>query len=265
MDLVENPELIDSALKNTEQSPEIDYSKIDYSKLDYSKIDPTKIPHQLVQMSQPFQGLLSEHQDTRTKLKEALEDKEILASEINKKEQAEAKDPNETITRGEMLNSLKEVATEIVNKLTTENQKRETKREQDEAQKRLVNSANTLQREFTEQTAGKGLDATTVIKEGIQWLAVNEPELLAAARNSADPARKIYKLAITHVPVLVERVKDKLLIEKGTELIDSIQTGRIPKGGGVIPGGQSKSEVLKVLEMPEDQLLAAITQEELAD
>lgn len=250
-----DPGLIDAATKTAEPpEPEIDYSKIDYTKL-----DPTRIPHHIVQMTGPFQGLVADVQTQRTKTQELTEQINLLTSELQSKDDEEVKDPNEPVTRGELKSTIENVVNKVVSTIEGSRKKDEDARQSKESERRLNESCRKLGEEFTEAKAGKGLDAATVLRNGLPWLAQNEPELLAAARNSSDPARKIYKLALTHVPELMERFD----AQRNNQFVETIQTGRIHKGGGAIPGGQ-KSELVRIFELPEEEILTAIRTEELS-
>ncbi len=224
---------------------------------DYTRLDPSKIPHHIVQQTQAFGGMFSELQQTRTKVAELTEANDALVNELQEKDKVEAQDPNEPATVAYVDKKLDKLVAAIEGK----HKKEKAAESQTEQARRLNQSCLNLQKEITAEKAGEGLDAETVVREGVNWLAQNKPHLLEAAKQSDDPAREVYELSLNLVPSIRKRFDTR----KNNQLLDTIQKGRISKGGGFIPPGQQKSELFDILNMPEEQLLAEIEKEELAE
>jgi len=250
-EMEETPEVVDEALKDTEE-------KQTDTGPDYNSLDPAKIPHAVISGTKAFQGLLADVQSGRAKQQELEQAVELLREELKDREEKEDIDPDEPITHAQLEKTL----SRLLSKQQQERQQEAQKEAIKKAAERMNRSATKLEKEFTIEKTGEGLDANTVINEGVPWLAVNEPELLKAAKSSDDPARKVYELAVKFVPSISERAIKKM----NSKLLDSIKTGRIPKGGGAIPArSATQNAIVEALNMSDEDLLSQIEQEELSD
>ena len=234
----------------TETEPEIDYSKL----------DPSKIPHEVVRQTPAFSGVLGEVQGLRESNQDYRERMEALAAQQNQQRETdefEGRELDEEITLGD-ANKLVEKA---IAKYRASRQKEQEQTEQQRAANVRRQSEQSLLAKYPVDKAPAGLDAVSVLQIGGAWLKTNKPDLFAAAYKTNDPAQEIYDLATNFCPAL----KAKAQTIQNEQLLDSINTGTIPKhGAGSMTDAQvDTNELEKLLAMPEDQLLDAAMKDEL--
>jgi hypothetical protein len=221
------------------------------TKIDWSKVDPKEVPHEIVQHTMAFSGLLNDVQDLRAKNQTLAESIELLQSELQKKDSDENKDPDEFVTRKDLKAVLEEQKALLQKGLEKEKEYSKVKDDNE--------SVRRLRSEYSIETTPKGLDADTVLREGGMWLAENKPHLFEAARKGPDPAAEIYRLSLVYAPSIKKRAK----LAENSQFLDNIKTGQIPKGSAAYSEGLPADELNKLLNSNEDEILAAIEKEEL--
>jgi len=240
---LENPELTEP---KTEKEEEVDLSKV----------NPSEIPHHVVQQTPAFTGLLSEVQDLRVSNRQLQDSVSLLQGELETRDDNANLDPEEWMKRKDV----QEEVNKAVEAQKAEHQKQQEQQKKNDQIDRENQSLTRLRADFTVEKVGEGLDADTVIREGGAWLMQNKPKLFEAARQSIDPAREVYNLSLTYVPLIRKRTATK----QHSEFLETIKSGSIPKGSGALgPETPEASEILKMIETPEDTLLAQIEQDEL--
>lgn len=170
--------------------------------VDWGKVDPTTIPHEVVRKSEPFKGVLAEVQGLREQnrqLTEAVAARAPAAQPGTEPDEDEPGEPDDLLTRRQAQAML-------------ERDRKERKKEAEEraARDNVVReneSISQLQQDYAPGKAPAGLDANTVLREGVPWLAQNEPALLEGARRSRNPAKRIYELALSLCPTIAERAE----------------------------------------------------------
>lgn len=223
--------------------------------IDYTKIDPEKIPHDVIQNSNAFKGLLHETQTLR-------ENQAALNAQMEMLQQKEpAKDPDpfdnddfdpdEPVTMGQLKNTLSQV-------LTAEQKKQQAEKQQTEAQQRAQlqeQSTARLLKDKSVKNCPKGLDGETVLRQGGQWLKQHKPQYVQAALNSADPAAEIYDLALKYCPDLVKIQATT----QNNQLLNSLQNPKVPGNAG--GGDEDMSTLETLMDMPLDQIDAQLAKE----
>jgi len=226
-------------------------------KIDWSQVDPEQIPHEVASQTPAFKGTLRELQEQRDDNRELADAKAALEAAVDQQEtaaatKAEDADPDEMMTRRE------------VDALLAKREEARKKEEADKERARRVEQENEsfarLRENYPTEKVAKGMDANTVLAEGSRWLAKNRPALYAAARASRDSAQELYDLSVALVP----DIKKRASAAQNASFLDTLKTGGIPKGSGGKPVGQTEaSEISKLLDTSEDDLLAQIEKEEL--
>lgn len=241
---LENPELANAALKDAKKKDEVDLSKV----------NPSEIPHHIIQQTPAFTGLLSEVQDMRVSNRQLKENVNSLQGELETRSKND--DPEELMNRQEVH----KVVEEALEKQKDEHSKQQEQQNKTDQISKENDSLSRLRSDLPTEKVGEGLDADTVIREGGAWLMQNKPKLFAAARQSDDPAREVYNLSLAYVP----SIKKRAVTKQNVEFLETIKTGSIPKGSGALGVETSEaSALLKMIEMPEDDLLALIEKDEL--
>lgn len=159
---------------------------------------------------------------------------------------------NEAPTRAEMRAFGKQIVTEVVKAVKTDEEKTKvTSLKQKQAE-----DAQALVKSHTVKAKGQGLDAQTVIDQGAAYLQVHHPQLYKAARASPNAASELYRLAITFVPEI--RAKEEL--RRNTELASklNLEGDNLPPGGGGSGGGSEDGLLMKMLsgELTESEVEA---------
>lgn len=237
--------------KTEEQKSEENAEKTEDKKgVDWNAVDPATIPHHVVQQTQAFGGILRDAQSMRAKNQQLEESVNLLQNELQR--QTEPLDEEEYMKR----NQVEELLARERQKMEDERTKEKTAAQNT----RETQSFNQLQEQLKE--APEGLDANNVIREGGSWLAVNKPALFNAARNSENPAKEIYDLALTFVPSIRQRAESA----KSAALLDSLkrQAPEKGRGGAVAPSSTEASELMALINAPEEKLLTMIEEDELS-
>jgi len=224
--------------------------KAENTEIDYNSLDPSKIPHEIVQQTQAFSGLLGETQQSRqTAAALQLQLNDRAAKDEAPAEDDDQGDPEDFVTKGDMARLL-------------DNQREEIKKEQ------AVKEAANLQGNQNKATAafaskmkaeetGPGLDVKTVISETSAHLKAHDPEMFELLMKKPDAAERLYQYGIA----TIAEIRDRDASHRNEKFLASLKTGGGPKGGGT-GDGASGNELLKMLEAPDDVLLEQAEQEE---
>ena len=247
----ENETVNDETETPTEESSEGKGQKIDWS-----KIDPGTIPHEVVEKSGPFKGLLKSTSELREEAREQREQIGALKAQMDALDESDEddddgagagyEDPNRYVTKAELKRER-----EKEHKTALKAQQKEAATKRAEFENASLAKAQT---EFTEETQGKGFDFDTVMAEGKEYMSKNHPdECLAALRSTRDPAKALYYLYRSLVPEF--RARDRALAAAGT--LDQIKAGIIGKTGGA----GSKGGTTDPSKMSDAELEASLAQE----
>ena len=247
-------------VNNETETPTEESSEGKGQEIDWSKIDPTAIPHEVVEKSGAFKGLLKSTSELREEAREQREQIGALKAQMDALDEsgddddagdddgagAGYEDPNRYVTKAELK---REREKEHKTALKAQQKEAATKRAEFENA-----SLAKAQAEFTEETQGKGFDFDTVMAEGKEYMSKNHPdECLAALRSTRDPAKALYYLYRSLVPEF--RARDRALAAAGT--LDQIKAGIIGKTGGA----GSKGGTTDPSKMSDAELEASLAQE----
>ena len=156
-----------------------------------------------------FKGLLTDKQNevksrqeaqaetANLKLKIATLDSEIKGLKSTPKE---LKDPDETVTRAELLKDRKALKEELRKEYLTDRQNM-SKEEKEAA---IEKSFDDARGEKTEKEMGKGLDFDSVW-EGTKRMLIKKPALKAVITSAKNPGQEAYEIGLTD-PTIAKRV-----------------------------------------------------------
>jgi hypothetical protein len=174
-------------------------------------------------------------------LRENNEQLQRQLEEANKPKETELseEEAGEMVTMGELHNFGKKLADNLTSAIKTQ---QDADKEATLKQKRSQN-AQDLAKTHTVKAMGEGLDAQTVINEGVGYLQANHPTLYRAALASPNCASELYKLCTTFVPEIIKRAaakKNAILANK----LDQSGNPSLPSGSAPTSEGTDFLESL---------------------
>jgi hypothetical protein len=250
MDVLEQPQDTADDIKTDDTRGQADTADTQ-PEVDYNSLDPSRIPHEVVSKTHQFQGIINDVATLRQSVRQLEQERNDLEAKLS--QQAEDNvDPEALVTQADMDKTIAGLKAEI-------EQKNRQLQQQDQSTKENQ-SVTRLRDQYSAKTAGPGLDADTVIREGGQWLAQNKPGLFKAARESADPAREIYDLSLSLCPAIKQRAQSI----QSEKLLSQIKPGGNLHGADAEHDRGETGDILSnLLGMGDEDLMAQIEAEEL--
>jgi len=216
--------------------------------IDWDSVDGETIPHDVVNRTPAFQGLLASHQREREATRDLREQVQQLTGALGNRqtEAAEQWDEDEPATLGRVAELVEKRVESALGKI-----REQTKAQADTArQNQIAQSIEQAKAKYAK--APKGLDYDAVVREGSPWLEKHMPWLAKAIVNEApDPAGMTYSLARAFVPSLRNRAQ----AARNQRVVDQVSGhGAKPPKTGVTTGStESESgvdELSKMLNSP---------------
>jgi len=230
------------------------------AEIDWTQQDPDGIPHHVVQQTPHFKGLVAETQTARERNRQLQEENNMLREEFARgSRQEEELDPEAPVPRKEVDARIDKA----VAKATADFEKKQQEKAQTSHKTAITRGEQSLAARYSRDKMPAGLDGTTVIAEGGNWLRANEPALFNAALAGGEGAAEtIYNLAVALCPAIRKR-HDAV---KNASLLESIKTGKAPHGPGAsVEDSESAGNLASFLGLSEEETMAKIEKDELGE
>lgn len=222
--------------------------------IDWSKVDAATLPHDKVAQSPAFQGVVNELREQRQTNKDltaaALSGKSKDGDDEVDEDAVDDIEDDEPMSKAEVRAYMARQEAKR-DKVQQEEQQKKTQQEQTD---RENTSIEALKETHTVENSGKGLDALAVLGEGLPWLQQNKPAILAAALLSKDPAKELYDLSTMYCPAIRERFDTR----RNDMLLSKISSGKNDSGGGRQDELEPVSDIMKLIDSSEEELMAGI-------
>ena len=187
----------DAATAQTEPEPEPE-PPVD---IDWDKVDPSRLPHEVVEQSPAFRGILSQLQQIRATNAELMETvRQGMAGRNAAPAAADPEyDPEESITRGEFEQRIRD-------EMAKAESARQEKQQQADEQKRRARIGDSERALCADP---KLISRPPTLRPGnvlahVPDLQQTHPALVAALLESDDPAKELYNEVIRRVPAFHE-------------------------------------------------------------
>jgi len=220
--------------------------------IDWENFDVGKIPEQVIAKTSHFKGHAQQLRDTREALSQARNDLDLLSKTIGDRED-EGKVEDSALTDDSLMTygEVKQIIEKEKVKLAEERQKHE----KETLNKRILESEKLVHDKYAADKVPTGLDANTVLDEGLKWLQKNKPKLVEDALSSSNPAEAIYDYALKFVPKFEAIVK----ADQNAKYLDTIKNPRIRGGRSGTPddieSNEYSSAFMQLLNKPTSELI----------
>jgi len=230
------------------------------AEINWTQQNPDAIPHHVVQQTPHFKGLVAETQAARERNRQLQEENNMLREEFARGNRDEEElDPQAPVPRKEVQDRIDKALA----KAAAESEKKQQQNAQVSHKAAITRGEQALAARYARDKMPAGLDGTTVIAEGGNWLRANEPDLFNAALAAGEgAAEKIYNLSVALCPAIRKR-HDAV---KNASLLESIKTGKAPHGPGAsVEDSETGGSLASFLGLTEEETMARIEKDELGE